>query len=216
MGMHHGFIAATASLDDLLWEIGTQTGELTREGEPVPLDHIDFHTGGDGGWSLAGGEHDGNAYIFDPSLLLSDQPDMVMRMSQRLGVVVGCGAETVSGTFYLAVGSEGQMRRYLFIQYAGITRGMGIGAPPLNCELREDFDLEAPDGSGLYAAMEEVGLDPRPWLREGYAQPLKYTYERSPEDGPVAAIRREHCERYKRPEDPWLSELQVSASQSSD
>jgi hypothetical protein len=214
MGMHHGILAATGSLDDLVRALTVETGDLMVSGEPKKIADIDFSDRADG-WVLAAGEMSGNAYIFDTSFLLSDPPDMIVRLSRHLGLVAGCGAETVSGSYYLTIARDGELRRFLWIQHAGMTKGMAVGEP-LACEEREDFQFDALDGSGLDKAMVEIGLDPWGWLRDGLAQPLFYTCARRPEDGPVTKLRMQHYEQYQRPEDEWLSELTVVAREPKD
>jgi hypothetical protein len=64
-------------------------------------------------------------------------------------------------------------------------------------------------GKGVFAAMAVFGLDPSPWLRSGPASVVKYDFSRSTVDGPIGTVRREHYERYKRPDGEWLGEITV-------
>jgi hypothetical protein len=158
----------------------------------------------DGGWRMAIGERDGQAFLLDSSMVLSDSADMLVAMSARLGTVVGCGAETVSGSYWLVAARDGILVRFIFVQHAGMTRGMAMGDPlPSEAEHPiEDFD-----GGGLLAAMATLGLHARPWLDAGPAVVVDYDGARFPEDGPIDRVRSAHYERYKRPEDEWLSEI---------
>jgi hypothetical protein len=122
----------------------------------------------------------------------------------RLGMVVGCGAETVSGSDWLTAARDGVLLRFIFVQHAGMTRGMTIGDPlPSEAE----HPIEDPRRRGLLAAMATLGLDARPWLEAGPAVVVDYDGARFPEDGPIEQVRSTHYERYKRPEDEWLSEI---------
>lgn len=125
-----------------------------------------------------------------------------------MGMHHGVLAATVSGTFYLTVARDGELQRMLWIQYAGMIKGMVMGEP-LACE--DQYEFDALDGSGLFAAMSEVGLDPRPWLSAGHARTLRHSAERTPEAGPIGALQNEHYQRFQRPEDEWLSEITVVA-----
>jgi hypothetical protein len=205
MGMHHGYLAATCSLEDLLRELSAETGELVLSGDLQPTGEIAMDATDDG-WTMPAGEHDGAAYILDSSYLLSDQPDMIIRLSEKLGVVIGCGAETVSGSFYLTVARDGEPRRFLWLLHAGMTRGMAMGEP---MSWEDSLPLDDIDGEGILAAMREAGLDPLPWITQGRARTLLYTGARDPEGGQMSVIRNEHYERFKRPEDEWLSEIKV-------
>ncbi len=97
MGMHHGLIAATASQDDLLGELNRHVSRLSAG---APIDSLPSWIGGMQGRAseLAMGEHNKRAYLFDPTFLLSGSPDMLVRMSASLGLIVAGGAETTSGS----------------------------------------------------------------------------------------------------------------------
>jgi hypothetical protein len=203
MGMHHGILAATVSQADLLAELERHTGEFVV-GAPVASPYDAEPAAMDRGWRMAIGERDGQAFLLDSSMVISDSPDMLVAMSVRLGTVVGCGAETVSGSYWLTAARDGGLLRFVFIDHAGMTRGMAMG-DPLPSEAQhpiEDFD-----GEGLLGAMATLGLDARPWLDAGPAVVVDYDGVRLPEDGPIERVRSTHTERYKRPEDEWLSEI---------
>jgi hypothetical protein len=203
MGMHHGILAASASQAALLAELARHTGEFVV-GAPVASPDDAEPAAMDRGWRMAIGERDGQVFLLDSSMLISDSPDMLVAMSAGLGTVVGCGAETVSGSYWLIAARDGVLLRFVFVQHAGMTRGMAIG-DPLPSEAEHpiaDFD-----GEGLLAAMATLGLDARPWLDAGPAVVVDYDGARFPDDGPIEQVRSTHYERYKRPEDEWLSEI---------
>jgi hypothetical protein len=203
MGMHHGILAATASQAELLAELERHTGEFVV-GAPVGCPYDAEPTAMDRGWRMAIGERDSQAFLLDSSMLLSNSADMLVAMSARLGTVVGCGAETVSGSYWLTAAREGGLLRFVFVQHAGMTRGMAIGDPlPSEAE----HPIEGLDGGGLLAAMATLGLDARPWLEAGPAVVVDYDGARFPDDGPIEQIRSTHYERHKRPGDEWLSEI---------
>ncbi|HEX8862541.1 MAG TPA: hypothetical protein VGC06_26305 [Actinomycetes bacterium] len=158
----------------------------------------------DQGWRMAIGERDGQAFLLDSSMVISNSADMLVAMSARLGTVVGCGAETVSGSSWLTAARDGDLLRFVFVQHAGMTRGMAIGDPLAS---EAEHPIEDFDGEGLLAAMATLGLHARPWLEAGPAAVVDYDGARFPEDGPIEQVRLAHYERYKRPEDAWLSEI---------
>jgi hypothetical protein len=205
MGMHHGIMAASASQAELLTELARHTGEFVV-GAPIASPYDAEPAATDGGWRMAIGERDGQAFLLDSSFIISNSADMLVAMSARLGTVVGCGAETVSGSYWLTAAREGGLLRFVFVQHAGMTRGMAIGDPlPSEAE----HPIEDLDGEGLLAAMATLGLDARPWLDAGPAVVVDYDGARFPDDGPIEQVRSAHYERYQRPEDEWLSEIVV-------
>jgi hypothetical protein len=203
MGLHCGYIVATATQNDLLEELSRHTGEFTTQ---TVVEHTRDAELDSGQFDVMLGELGGCAFLVDTSMILSSSPDMILAMSARLGVVVGCGAETVSGSYWLTAARDGELLRFVFVQHAGMTRGMAIG-DPLPSE--QAHPLEDISGEGVFAAMAAFGLDPSPWLNSGPATVVEYDYSRSPEDGRIEAMRSEHYQRYQRPQGEWLNEITV-------
>jgi len=110
----------------------------------------------------------------------------------------------VSGSYWLTAARDGDLLRFVFVTQAGMTRGMAIGEP---LPSEEEFPLVDITGDGVFAAMAAFGLDPSAWLKSGPATVVTFDGTRFPESGGVGAIRREHYERHKRPENEWLSEI---------
>jgi hypothetical protein len=201
VGLHCGYLVATAEPSVLLEELSRHARafvagaavELVADAEMDP-----------GQFDLLLGGGDGRAYLVDTSMVLSNSPDMIIAMSTTLGTVVGAGAETVSGSYWLTVARDGELVRYVFVSSAGLTRGMAIG-DPLPSE--EEFPLVDITGDGVFAAMAVYGLDPSAWLNSGPATVVTFDATRFPDDGAVAAIIREHSERFGRPEGEWINEI---------
>jgi len=201
MGMHQGYIVATASQTDLLDELSRHTGEFTAGAVVERTADAELDPGQ---FDLLLGEIDGGAVLVDTSMILSHSPDLIVTMSARLGTVVGCGAETVSGSYWLIAARDGTPLRYVFVSHAGMTRGMAMGEP---LPSEDEHPVEDISGDGVFAAMAAFGLDPSGWLESGPATVVAYDFSRSPQDGPIAAVRREHYERYQRPDGEWLNEI---------
>ncbi|GAA1501341.1 hypothetical protein GCM10009827_010320 [Dactylosporangium maewongense] len=207
MGLHCGYLVATAEPAALLEELSRHAGEFATG---AVVDRTADADADEFGLLLGGG--DGRAFLVDASMMLSDAADMIIEMSKALGTVVGAGAETVSGSYWLTVARDGDLVRHAFMSFAGLTLGMAIGEP-LPCE--EEFPLVDSSGDGVFAAMAEFGLDPSAWLSSGPATVVAFDATRLPAGGHVAEIRREHTERHGRPDGEWLHELvAVEAKQS--
>jgi hypothetical protein len=197
MGMHHGLVAVTAGMDQLLAELERSGGEFVR-GAPIAAPYRQ-----DG---LAVGELDGRAYLFDPSFLVSDHPDAWIAMSERLGTVVAGGAETVSGTWWLTVARDGELLRFVFVSHAAMTHGMAVGEP---LPTEDTHPIEDLDGAGLFAVLDLYGFAAPRWLEEGPAFALDCR-NWEPVDGWVSQTRDEHMARYAHPPDHnWLDDLVV-------
>jgi hypothetical protein len=138
--------------------------------------------------------------------VLSTAADMIVSLSAELGVVVGGGAETVSGSYWLTAARDGRLLRFVLVQHAGMTRGMAIGD---DLPSEADHPIQDLDGDGIFAALAYLDLDATDWLTDGPASALRYDASRFPEDGPIARIQSEHYERHKRPEGEWLSEIRA-------
>jgi hypothetical protein len=186
MGMHYGLIAATATRQEFLTELTRHAGEI--EVGPPAESHDEMTIG----------ERNGHTFVLDATMTLADEDDMVLEMSKRLGTVVCAGAETVSGTFWLTAAKDGVPLRCVFVQHAGMTRGMAIGDP---LPTEADHPIEDPDGDGIFAALAWLGLDAYGWLTEGPSDVLHWSGERSPAGGQIREIKQAHYEHYKRPDD---------------
>jgi hypothetical protein len=71
MGMHHGILAASASQAELLAELARHTGEFVV-GAPVASPYDAEPAAMDWGWHMAIGERDGQAFLLDSSMVMSD------------------------------------------------------------------------------------------------------------------------------------------------
>ena len=201
MGLRNGYIVATTGKFGLLEELSRHTGVFTVDAVVERPNEVEL----DGGaFDLLLGERDGKAFLVDSSMVLSNEPDMIIAMSTSLGTVVGCGAETVSGTYWLTAAADGKPLRFVFWSSAGMTKGMAMGEP---LPSEEEHPIVDSTGDGVVAAMAGFGLDPSAWLDAGPGTIVRYDFSRPAEDGPIAKVRRQHTERYKRPEDEWLNEI---------
>src|SRR5688572_26651384 len=108
MGLHNGYIVVTASQIDLLEELSRHTGEFSVD---TVVEHTRDAVLDSGQFDLMLGQADGCAFLVDTSMFLSDSPDMIVAMSRRLGTVLGCGAETVSGSYWLTAARDGHLLR---------------------------------------------------------------------------------------------------------
>lgn len=203
MGMHWGLIAATSSMDVFLDEIDRHTGEFTR-GEAVGSASTSGTDEDAVKFPLSVGELNGRAYLQDTSYILSDMPDALVLMSERLGLVVGGGAETVSGSWWLTVARDGELLRFVFVQRASMTQGMAIGDPlPTEAE----HPIVHLNGDGLFAALEHFGFEYR---AVSFPFELSYDASRMPTDGRVERLRSEHMARYAHPpEYKWTDHIGI-------
>lgn len=201
MGLHCGYLVAAAEPDALLEELSRHAGAFVAGAVVERVADADIDPGQ---FDLLLGGGDSRAFLVDTSMVLSGSADMIIAMSTALGTVVGAGAETVSGSYWLTAARDGELLRHVFVSHAGLTRGMAIG-DPLPSE--EEFPLVDISGDGVFAAMAAFGLDPSAWLDSGPATVVTFDATRFPDDGAVVAIRRQHSEQYGRPDDEWLSEI---------
>ncbi|TMB83344.1 MAG: hypothetical protein E6J39_06820 [Chloroflexi bacterium] len=184
MGMHQGFIAADVPLDRLVAAINSHVSKLETREARRSLDEMDLEPKNDG-WPMAIGERDGKAYILDTSLVLSSAHDLIPALSADLGgaIVVGAGAETTSGSYWLFAARNGKAIRSYWNCYTDMRQPWSKGEP-LASEAAQH--LEDLDGDGLRAAAASLGLDYDGWSRSGPFLSLFYSAETFPQAGPVA------------------------------
>jgi hypothetical protein len=189
--MHHGIIAAQCSPAELLGELARHIAELSvgdAVDGPYDVDFASQAASGGAGWTLAIGGVDGRSFLLDTSMVLSNSADMLLAMSARLGTVMGGGAESATGSSWLTVARRGQLDRFVYDSRMAMSRPMAIGEA-LPCE-------PVFDSAGLFTALASVGLDPRSWLAAGPSYEITWDGTRFPTDGRIAALQREHYERY--------------------
>ncbi|GAA0450032.1 hypothetical protein Ade02nite_59130 [Paractinoplanes deccanensis] len=101
MGLHCGYIAATAEPAQLLAQLSRHAGALVPGAQVESADDAVL-----GRFDLLLGGGDGRAFAVDTSMLLSDSPDMIVALSAELGTVVAFDA-----TRFPASGAIGAIRR---------------------------------------------------------------------------------------------------------
>lgn len=202
MGLHHGYLVADLPWPTLFALLQQRTGRFADRG---PIDSIDAvpAQSTDDGWWLAAGEYAGRAYVFDTSWLLSGaEPDLIAGLAAESGaLVIGCGAETVSGSYYLVAARGRRMLRHFYGCRASLAVPYSEGEPfPTEAQRPIDGDL---NGDGLFAALGQFGFDPLAWqdgqyddAHPGYRRLVVYTADDfppgAPPRGPLAQAVAEH------------------------
>jgi hypothetical protein len=145
------------------------------------------------GWRLAVGELDERTQILDTSMLLSADGDAIVSVSAELAtIVVGCGAETTSGTYWLFAAEQGRLLRAYWACHTDMRRPWSTG-DPLPSEARHP--LEDLDGHGLIAVLAGFGFDHERWsarddLRELVFEPTDLPAADGPLSMELDAFRR--------------------------
>jgi hypothetical protein len=172
MGMHHGIVAARATPETLIETLNELLPELRvgeRQGSIADLNLEDT----DEGWQMAFGADGDRAYILDTSMVISTAGDTIVEASRVLGsLVVGCGEETTSGTYWFYAADAGHLRRAYWNCYSDLYRAWTKG-DPLPTEVAQP--LEHPDGAGMFAALRSLGFDYEAWTRRTDVRDVVYT-----------------------------------------
>jgi hypothetical protein len=195
VGMHHGYLVAASTADRLIGALGAYAGDFTTGAPAARFEDLNLGSD-DAGWNLAVGERGGKAYLIDTAFLLSDDPDLVAALSRDLGgTVVGAGAETVSGSYWFHVATDGVVRRSHWNSYDAVSEPFDRGDP---LPTEADAPLEDLDGDGIMAALTDLGFDVATWSDQGPWRALTYTGERFPEvAGELDGARDAHFEAHK-------------------
>ena len=201
MGMHGGFIVSHCGWLDLRRVLEDHYGPLSEDGTVPQAD-----------WSrLPAGEavlhvavQKGCCYVLDPLMALSGDSDFIVTLSRLLScIVLGAGAETVSGTFWFTAASKGRLLRLHYDQKVSITEPFDVG-PRLVTEDLAPFDH--PDGIGILAPVH-AGGDDVSMLLDGPADGemrFRYAGDRFPESGRLEQKIGEHTRTRRRPDaDDW-------------
>lgn len=175
MGMHFGILAADlpwAEFQPLLW---SRTGRFIDQGieEGTSFDDLDLEPN-DEGYPTLVGEYQGRSYVLDTSSRMSMMgADFVVELSKAADtLVIGCGAETVSGSYFFLAARSGEVLRQFYQCQALLAEPLDEG-DLLPTEDEKDF--EDFDGEGLIAGLGHFGFDFDAWTREGQHQLYLYT-----------------------------------------
>lgn len=203
MSLHWGLLAAPTSSEALLAELSRHAGDFVG-GDPLPEPFVIKYGPEGEEWDLAIGEHDGKAFLFDPNMALSGEADLIVAMSEPLGLVVGGFVEGVSGTSSFTLARSGELVRHVFANRSGMSEDFHLGEP---LAFEDEEPLTHPWGYGLYAGFTFAGLAIEPWMKAGPATGLAYTAERRPADGPIGRASNDHYDRYETAEGRRIREL---------
>lgn len=213
MGMHFGILVAELPWSQFFPLLSSMTGRFIDEG-PVEgafsaddLDDLALEPTPEGNPVIAGG-YAGQSYILDTSMMMSmTGADFIVELSKRAGtLVVGCGAETMSGSYSFLAVRSGEVLRHFFDCQALLAEPLDEGELLVT---EDDQPLEDLDGKGLIAALRSFGFDFESWLREGERRRYLYTADeqKSGEDqgvlikGPLSDVLADHYIEHVLPED---------------
>jgi hypothetical protein len=179
VGMHHGIIVAGADIARTVAALNRRKPQLVLGDGQGSLTTLNLEDEDDG-WHMAVGELDGKTYILDTSMVLSTDPDAIVAMSADLAtVVIGCGAETTSGTYWFFAADRGRLLRAYWNCYTDMQAPWSLGEP---LPVEQEGSLEDLDGDGLLAALSGFGFDYDRWASGDDLHELTY----SPADEPAA------------------------------
>jgi|HubBroStandDraft_1064217.scaffolds.fasta_scaffold83085_2 hypothetical protein len=192
MGMHFGIIAGRVSLDSIIPAFRESGAELTFV---KTLDRLEDAPNDRNTTYIIAGEHAGASYLIDESMMLSaGQADLLAAAANRTGaLVVGCGAETVSGSFWFSAFNGPEMLRMFNMCRSDLAVPFSDGKP-LQSETTHPLDMDW-DGDGIFAALAELGFDYNAWLDAGPYQLLTLGDVASPANQPLENAQKEHWKR---------------------
>jgi hypothetical protein len=208
MSMHHGILAVELPWAELLARLSPRAGAFLDQGpvESIEALELDLDPGDDdSAYRIVGGEHLGRSYVLDGSFRLTlHDPDFLLRLSEETGaLVVGCGAETMSGSYSFLAARSGELLRYYYDCQALISEPFEEGDPlPTEAELPfDDFD-----GRGLLAGLAHFGFDYDGWYQGGLRRSFRYTPAGADAaetlvEGSLGMRRADHVIRYELPAD---------------
>jgi len=207
MSMHFGILVADMPWSKFFPLLAANTGRFIDQGPVENLDDLDLDPTPEG-YPIVAGEYDGRSFVLDSSFMMSmTGADFVVELSkQARTLVIGCGAETISGSYgFLAVDAGQVLRRYFDCQ-ALLSEPLDEGELVVT---EDDLPLEDLDGKGLIAALAAFGFDFDSWYNGGQRQQYLYTVDErnSSEErgvlmkGPLAERIDEHNVEYALAED---------------
>ena len=156
MGMHSGVVASRVPLDRLIEEFDAVGIGLRLVGDVASSDAIPE---GNEESYVIGGQRGGATHLFDEAMLLS-------AIANRTGeLVVGCGAETASQTYYFSAFEGARPLRLFWMCHSELTTPFSDGTP-LASEALQPMDGDF-SGGGVFAALRALGFDYEGWAKQG-------------------------------------------------
>ena len=206
--MHEGVLAAKSDLAALLTALEEDCGKFQLAGDVTPSEWLRLPDGEDA-FHVVG--KDGSSYFLDPSMVLTSNPDLAVSLSGKLACSVAvAGAETVSGTFWLAIAEGGRLRRFHWNIQSTLKQALDMGER-LASETR--IPVEDPDGRGLFACLEEAGFDVGVMTRPT-AGGQKYAwadFKLPPAGALIQAIKDHHSQFARAGDDDWTKNIKAVA-----
>lgn len=198
MGMHFGILVADLPWWEFFPLLSAKTGRFLDQGPVYDIDALDLDPV-DGGHLIVAGEHQGKSYVLDTSFLMSmTGADFVAELSKETGaLIVGCGAETTTGSYSFLAARSGVVLRHYFDCQAFLAEPLDEGEL---LPTEEDQPFDDPDGKGLIAALAHFGFNFDGWYNGGQRRQYLYTSDESKSSeergvqikGPLAERLDEH------------------------
>jgi len=155
MGMHFGIVVADVDAARFIAALDAAAPRFVDRGTIDSLDEL--ATAGDPEWQVAVGELEGRAYLVDSFAPASSDVDVIVAASAATGgLVIGCGAETISDTVYLIAARAGRLLR----DYSAVSGDVSSKGAPIPGEPKGDLDAAA-----LFAVLAAHGFDYERWYR---------------------------------------------------
>jgi len=207
MGMHGGFIAAECDWPALHAALRSRCGSFTDVGEVSRAEWADLPAGQD---VFHVAEQDGRTYVLEPSMVLSGSADLIVDVACELAcLVVGAGAETVSGTFLLTAADASGLRRAHFDVASVLSEPFNLGEP---FPSERAIPWQDMDGVGILARFTDLGFATDVFKSGPRTRGRRVLWEGHdlPSEAPLGAQINAHFARFKRRGgDDWTKDIKV-------
>jgi hypothetical protein len=178
MGMHFGVVVSDVDSTRLINALDALAPRFSDRGPLASVEDLDMS-----GEELAVGDADGRSCLLDGAYMLSSDADLLSRVAVSTGgLVIGAGAETVSGTFYLVVARGDQLIRHYFQCDSDLARPYSVGEPVAG---ESGAALDDIDGAGLSAVLAAHGFDYDRWRARGPKRKVTWTADHLAHGGPT-------------------------------
>ena len=183
MGMHFGILAARCPLSQL-------EPVLSGFGSFTPFEPADAQPD-----DALIGEYGGQSFMQEALCELTAHGDFIVQLSERLGtLVIGCGAETTSGSAWLFAAEAGRLWR------AHWACDMELSEPYDTGDWGRDVALDDLDGEGLTTLLRRAGFEYDAFLENFSVRRFETLPTLELPDGPVMRNIEAHRSAHRLPE----------------